>query len=1117
MAKVYISSTYLDLKECRRKVSLLLRKLGHEDVAMEYYVAEDQRPVEKCLADVASSDLYIGIFAFRYGWIPKQNNPEELSITEMEYRQAVKAHKDCLILLLNEDVVWPPRFVDRNHRIEDFRDELASHHTASYFNSSEDIAAVISPAIYNWSAKHGHIPAGVVFPDFDLEAYTETLKKHYQRLDLDALTPPQKEEYLQLQLRSIFIEQNVRENPPPVELPKELLIKLQGENEFDSKGLIDNLTIEDVQRAREQYIRNPRFFEGVLTGSRSKTQFYIGKQIGFEDLPQGLTLDDIRRAKNAYYEKPQRPVLDVLIEIRNKCIVILGDPGSGKSTLVRYILLSLLDTTGDKKLRSVFEGYLPILLELRSYSSLYKDGICNTFLEFLGYLSKTEGWHLSEEGIHNYLKNDGRAVVLFDGLDEIFDPQYRERVAHHIAGFASDYPRVHIIVTSRILGYQRKVLLNGGFAHFTLQDLDKSQVQEFVKKWYALALNDHSGEAEARYQRIIRLYKESISIRQLAGNPMLLTIMAIIGKHQELPRERWKLYEHAANVLIQHWEVNKYLKDLDVFADFIDEEDKKELLRRLAYIMQGAIDGLAGNYIHRDQLQAEFESYMMQRYGQSPDRAKLIATKMIEQLRTRNFILSRYGANLYGFVHRAFLEYFCSTAFVYKFEKTREISLEEMKQDIFGRHWEEQSWHEVLRLLCCMIGEKFAGEIIKYLIVNINKMWPRKFRTHAPWNIALAVQCLSEIRNLNMIMEPAEQLLSIVCILFQLYSEVGSIHYSQDDNSFYVDDTGVLFVTESSGKMSNWNEVRNYDAEAFLENQIVKPSEAIGASWPGQIRLADWLNHLIPFTGKLSFARLLGIFVGTVGKGREEIRNQILNFANDEVNGSRVLAAYAIAAGWHENSEMVSILRNFAVNDSDDNVRRAAIWANAEVLRDNPQTKLLLFQWATSGTHGDVRHQAALALTQHFRDDPQIVSAFAVWSTNELRLSVCGLAASILSQYFRDDPQTKPILTEWATRGEHSNIRRAGVWALAEYFQDDPETVAILSDRAVNDESPAADALSDKYYVRDVAIEALYRYWPKHERTLSILRDRSQKDPTEWVRDKARRFADDLSLTLHLN
>ena len=59
MAKIYVSSTYEDLRECREKVRLVLQQLHHVDVAMETYVAEPERPLEKCLADVVASDLYV--------------------------------------------------------------------------------------------------------------------------------------------------------------------------------------------------------------------------------------------------------------------------------------------------------------------------------------------------------------------------------------------------------------------------------------------------------------------------------------------------------------------------------------------------------------------------------------------------------------------------------------------------------------------------------------------------------------------------------------------------------------------------------------------------------------------------------------------------------------------------------------------------------------------------------------------------------------------------------------------------------------------------------------------------------------------------------------------------
>src|ERR1051325_4983446 len=134
MAKVYVSSTFVDLEACRRQVSVALRRMSHEDVAMEYYVAEDQRPVDKCLADVAACDLYVGIFAWRYGWIPPDDNPQQLSVTEMEYQKAVATGKTCLIFLLHEDAPWPRKFMDRDAaRIERLRNDLSQNRLCSFF------------------------------------------------------------------------------------------------------------------------------------------------------------------------------------------------------------------------------------------------------------------------------------------------------------------------------------------------------------------------------------------------------------------------------------------------------------------------------------------------------------------------------------------------------------------------------------------------------------------------------------------------------------------------------------------------------------------------------------------------------------------------------------------------------------------------------------------------------------------------------------------------------------------------------------------------------------------------------------------------------------------------
>ena len=471
-------------------------------------------------------------------------------------------------------------------------------------------------------------------------------------------------------------------------------------------------------------------------------------------------------AQAAYQARPLRRVLDVLVEDASRLAVILGDPGAGKSTLARYLALSLLEADPDSRV-GVLQGYLPLLIELRTYARVRAEGKAETFVEFLAYLAETEGYPFNAEQLEALLRSDGRALVIFDGLDELFDPADRELAAERIAGFAAHYPATRVLVTSRIIGYRRAILTNSGFEHYTLQDLSDEQISGFLATWYGLAFHGRDEDARERRHRLLKAMTDSRSIRELAGNPMLLTILAIIGKGQELPRERWKLYDHAATVLVQHWDVNKHLRDERVEADFIGEDDKKELLRRVAYRMQAGAGGLAGNHLPAEQLQVEFESYLRDRYQRDPASAKIIAAAMIRQFRERNFILSRYGASVYGFVHRAFLEFFCADYYVQQFEKLQELSMAQLKQQVYEAHWTDSSWREVLRLITGRIADRFAGEVIRFLARDAYQPWPQQFDDRPPRNIALAVQCLGEVHSPNAIREQAAELLRVIIELLE--------------------------------------------------------------------------------------------------------------------------------------------------------------------------------------------------------------------------------------------------------------------------------------------------------------------------------------------------------------
>jgi hypothetical protein len=142
MARIYLSSTFADLKQHRQAVYHSLRMMRHDVIAMENYIATDQRPLDKCLADVEAADIYVGLFAWRYGYIPSYNNPSGKSITELEYDHARQVGKPCLIFLLDENAPWPPSAIDRDpqDRIVGFRQKLQQESIVSFFRSPEELA-----------------------------------------------------------------------------------------------------------------------------------------------------------------------------------------------------------------------------------------------------------------------------------------------------------------------------------------------------------------------------------------------------------------------------------------------------------------------------------------------------------------------------------------------------------------------------------------------------------------------------------------------------------------------------------------------------------------------------------------------------------------------------------------------------------------------------------------------------------------------------------------------------------------------------------------------------------------------------------------------------------------
>ncbi|MEH2336454.1 NACHT domain-containing protein, partial [Nostoc sp.] len=721
-------------------------------------------------------------------------------------------------------------------------------------SESDELRNILILQKFDAIQKHNQ-QSDTITPDFHLSGYLETIRERYGNLKLDSLETTAREH--PVNLWQMFIPLNVRQVYQVLpELPKEHLRRLQESNQLDAE-----FEIEKFQEETERYQRN-------------------------------------------YFEQPIRSVLDVVRDKQRKnYLVILGDPGSGKSTLLQYLALDWVEKTLGQK---DFNLPIPLLIELRNYMRDRDAGSCNNFLQFY-HNSPNCFYHLNQHKLHEQLKA-GNALVMFDGLDEIFELAKREEVITSIHRFTNEYPDVQVIVTSRIIGYKQQQLRDAEFRHFMLQDLEPAQIQDFIERWHDKTFSQaEERDKNIKRERLQRVIKESKAIAELAQNPLLLTMMAILNLKRELPRDRSELYKDASEVLLHNWDDGRNLKP-DERLDIIDYKDKQAMLRQVAYQMQTSEKGLAGNIIYADDLEAIFTKYL-QSIPVSDARDK--ARRLMKQLRDRNFILCFLGADYYAFVHRTFLEYFCAWEFVWQFEKERSIKIEDLNTEVFGKHWQDETWHEVLLLIAGMIEPKFVGEILDYLMVQDGE--EEKFI-----NLFLAAKCLAEVRNRSVIASTADKLLDKLKDLtkYDLW-----YYYSFRDHE------EIKLVREVRTQAVAtiaviWKD--NRDALCWLKDRATADNS-------GNVRCAAIEALASNFQEDPDTRSFL--------KDRATADNQ---------SDVRRAAIEALASNFQEDPDTRSILKDRATADNSGNVRGAAIEALASNFQEDPDTRSFLKDRATA-------------------------------------------------------------------------------------------------------------------------------------------------------------------------
>lgn len=330
-------------------------------------------------------------------------------------------------------------------------------------------------------------------------------------------------------------------------------------------------------------------------------------------------------------------------------MVLLGDPGGGKSTLSLKMTFDCAS-----RAKSDGEASVPFLVILRDYAS----EISKNTISLKDYIEQQCKVMFSVEpppNVIDYLLLNGRAFVIFDGLDELLDTALRRRVVDAVTGFATRYPTAPILVTSRKVGYSDASLDPDLFPAFNLCEFSQHQVAVYVENWFEL---DESISPDRRQGLRDSFLADSAFVEDLRVNPLMLSLMCgIYAAENYIPRNRPDVYEKCALLLFDSWDKQRGIK-----APLPFDAHVQAAMRSLAlwlYPQQASKGGLS-----RTKLIGYMKEYLIKKRFDNEEEAENAATQFIDFCKGRAWVLTDVGSDLYGFTHRTFLEYFAASQIV---------------------------------------------------------------------------------------------------------------------------------------------------------------------------------------------------------------------------------------------------------------------------------------------------------------------------------------------------------------------------------------------------------------------------------------------------------------------